>query len=389
MQEIQKEQSLSDKNVKFEAACLNEPGSGRLMSLDALRGFDMLWIVGGDQLVRNADKYFDWPPLQWLAGQMYHPSWEGFSAYDLIFPLFLFIVGVTIPFSLQSKLENGVPKWKIYLRISRRLLLLLLLGVVYNGGLKLTGFESTRFGSVLGFIGIGYFFAALIVMNFRIKGQVLWFIGILLGYWAVVEWIPVPNYGAGVITPEGSLATYIDQLMMPGRFHFKIYDPQGILPCISGICTALAGALTGSFLQKRDISKLAKAVGLLIAGIFCIILGRFWNNYFPIIKNLWSGSFVILTTGWSLLLLTLFYLIIDVMGFKKLAFVFVVVGMNPITIYLAHKMINFTYTSNFLFGGLIKQTSENLQPALFSVVFLFVEWLFLYVLYRKKIFLKI
>ncbi len=368
---------------------IRQKSSSRLLSLDALRGFDMLWIVGLDQLVRNSAKTYQWPPLQWLAGQMTHPAWKGFTLYDLIFPLFLFIVGVAIPFSLNSQRKRAVSTPKIYLRITIRLFLLLLLGVIYNGGLSFSGYENTRFGSVLGFIGVGYFFAAIIVMNCSIRAQIAWFLGILLGYWAAVYWIPVPNVGAGVITPEGSLATYIDQMLMPGRLHSGPYDPQGILPCISGVSTALAGAITGYWLRRENTGKWIKALGLLIGGLVCVGIGVLWGQCFPIIKNLWSGSFVLLTAGLSLLLLTLFYTVIDCIGLKKWAIIFIVVGVNPITIYMANRIIHFGHTANFMFSGLIQKVPQQHHSTLYWVSVLLAEWLFLYFLYRKKIFFKV
>ena len=361
----------------------------RIVSLDALRGFDMLWIVGGSGLAVSAAKYFEWPWLKWFAGQFHHPSWEGFTCYDQIFPMFLFIVGVAIPFSIGSMRKKELSKFKIYFRISRRFVLLLLLGVIYNGGLQLSGYENTRFGSVLRFIGVGYFFAALIVMNCRIKSQVIWFIGILLGYWAAVEWIPVPGIGAGVITPQGSLATYIDQVWMPGRFHAGLYDPQGILPCISSVSTALAGAITGYWLKHPDRNKWLKAAGLLVGGIACVLIGILWSQCFPIIKNLWTGSFVMLTAGISLLLLSFFYFIMDVLGWKKWAIFFIVIGVNPITIYLGQRIINFHQSKNFLFGGLINLFDPSLHNLLNNIFFIVTWWLVLLYFYRKKIFLKI
>lgn len=360
----------------------------RLISLDALRGFDMIWIVGVDQLVRVSVKYFDCPPLKWLSGQMHHPAWEGFKIHDLHFPLFLFIAGITIALSLPAKMASGTPRWKIYVRIARRLVALFALGVIYNGGLNMAGLENTRIASVLGLIGIGYFFAALIVLNFGIKGQVMWFVGILLGYWAAMELIPVPGFGAGILTPEGSLATYIDQSLLPGRV-LRQYDPEGIMPCISGVSMALAGAITGHWLKRQDKSEWIKALGLFIAAIVCLIFGKVWGIYFPIVKNMWSGSFVVYTAGWSLLLLSVFYVLIDVLNFKKWAFAFVVVGMNSITIYLAYRIINFGFTSKFLFGGVINFAEEPLRPVLSMIGVLFLEWMFLYFLYRKKIFLRV
>lgn len=360
----------------------------RLLSLDALRGFDMLWIIGLDQLIRMSAKVYNKPWLAWLAGQMHHPSWEGFKFYDLIFPLFLFIAGVTIPLSLPAKLDGRTALWKIYVRISRRLIALIALGIVYNGGLQLTGLEDTRIASVLGLIGIGYFFASLIVLNFGIKGQLAWFFGILLGCWMALEWIPVPGFGRGVLTPEGNLAAYLDQILLPGRI-LRQYDPEGIMPCISGISMAMAGAITGRWLKREDKTKRMKALGLFSGAVVCLVVGKIWGIYLPIVKNIWTGSFVVFAVGWSLFLLSIFYTIIDVLDFRKWAFICVVVGMNSITVYLACRMINFGFTSQFLFGGVADFTGEPIRPIIITAGTLFLEWLFLFFLYQKKIFLRV
>jgi predicted acyltransferase len=362
--------------------------------LDALRGFDLLWIMGLSAMFRDAAKQFpDVRWLQWMGGQMAHASWEGFTLEDLIFPLFLFISGVTIPFSLLAKLETGAPKWRLHLHTLRRMLLLVVLGIVYNGGLAFSGVAATRFASVLGFIGIGYFFAAVIAMNSKTRWQVVWLLAILLGYWAALEWIPVPGVGAGKITPKESLSSWLDQQYLPGRLHVQdCYDPQGILPCISGIATALAGVLTGQWLRKADRKAAMKTLGLFLAGAACLGLGQLWGLACPIIKNLWTSSFVLKTAGLSLLLLGLFYLVIDVWGFKKWAFAFVVIGMNSITIYMACRLIDFRYTAKYLFDGLIHLSPQNLELyklLMLDAATLALMWMFLFFLHRKKVFLRI
>lgn len=360
----------------------------RLLSLDALRGFDMFWIMGGDQLVHALAKTFDWPWLQGFSHQMHHPGWgHAFRAYDLIFPLFLFIAGVAIPFSIGSMISKGFPKWKIHLRIIRRFVLLIILGVIYNGGLRFSGYENTRFASVLGLIGVGYFFASMIVLHFKLRWQVILFFAILLGYWAALSWIPVPGYGAGVITAEGSFSSFVDQKLLPGDQ--GLYDPEGIMSCISGICVALGGAFTGQWLRKQSLSKWYKALGMLGAGIVCVLLALLWGKALMICKEFWSGSFVLLCIGCSLLLLSVFYTIIDCIGLKKWSLLFTVIGVNSITIYLAGHMIDFSHTSNILFQGLIKLTPEPSHLVLSCISVLAIKWLSLYLLYRKKIFLKL
>ena len=383
------EKNTVTANTETTAAPKNSPKAERLLSLDALRGFDMFWIVGGAPLVKVAAAYFEWPWRQTLVGQLKHPKWEGFTFYDLIFPLFLFIAGVAIPFSMDSMRKKGFADWKIYLKIAKRAVLLLILGAIHGGALQFRGYDETRFISVLGLIGIGYFFAALIAMKCRAKGQIVWCIGILLGCWAALALIPVPGHGAGAITPEGSVSSYIDQAWLPGRLHFGTFDPQGILPCITAISTALFGTITGCWLKDPNRKKTQKAIGMFLAGIVLILIGILWGHYLPIIKNIWTSSYTVLVAGISLVALSLFYFVIDVIGLKKWAFFFVVIGVNPITIYLGSKIINISYTSDFFFKGLIGLFDKPLQPLMERAFYILTWWLLLLFLYRKKIFLKV
>ena len=386
-EQIAQQQQL---NATTESADQATPAkSARLQSLDALRGFDMFWIIGGDSLVRHIAECVDRPWLNGLSDQMSHVAWEGFRFMDLVFPLFLFIAGTAIPFSLASYQKRGLTRKQIYFRISRRLVILVVLGVIYNGGLAFAGMEKTRFASVLGLIGIGYFFAFLIVMHFQKRGQLIFCGGILLAYWAALSWIPVPEFGAGQLTGEGSLASYIDRLFMPGRLYGGQYDPEGILQSLSGISLALIGAMAGQWLARQDRQKWTKALGLLIAGVVLVAAGLIWGQFYPVIKKLWTGSFILLAAGWSLLLLSVFYCVIDCIGLKKWAIVFTVIGMNPITIYLADRLIDFKHMNDFLFGGLINLAAEPYRLILYCVGLLLLKWLMLYFLYRKKVFLKI
>lgn len=388
------EQLIEPRTVNAEPQSTDSvyraPSPARLMSLDALRGFDMLWIIGGEELVRHAANSFNHPWLDRCSAQMQHVPWQGFHFYDLIFPLFLLIAGVTIPFSLASHRKRAIPNRRIYLYAARRLILLVLLGVVYNGGLALQGMEKTRFGSVLGLIGIACFFAFLIVMHFKVRGQLVFCAAILLGYWAALEWVPVPQFGAGQLTGEGSFTSWINRLLMPGQlYRGGPNDPEGIVQSLSAVSLALIGALAGQWLSRQDRTKWAKLLGLLIAGTALLAIGSLWGRYYPVIKKLWTGSFVVVASGWSMLLLSLFYLVIDCIGFKKWTILLTVIGMNSITIYMAAKVIDFGHTGSFLFGGLINLAAEPYRPLLSTAGVLLLEWLLLYGLYRKKVFLKI
>lgn len=368
------------------------PKAARLASLDALRGFDMFWIMSGEQIAHTLARTTGWPPLVWLSGQLHHTVWNGFTFYDMIFPLFLFIAGVSMPYSFDSKIKKaGVgSKKKIYLSMLRRMLTLVMLGMVVNGLLKWNGYENIRFASVLGRIGIAWFFAGLIYLNSSAKIQVAWFLGLLFGYWAAMMLIPVPGYGAGVLTMPGSLESYIDRLLLPGRLHDGIHDPEGILSTIPAICTALLGVFTGRFLKGDRFTPFKKV--LLLAGAGSVLLGLAlcWDPFFPINKRLWTSSFVLYTGGWSLLFLAVFYGIIDVAGFRKWAAPFTWIGMNAILIYLASEgLVHFGYTASALFGGLIRFTPMAWQPVWTAVSVTIVQLGLLYFLYRNKWFLKV
>ncbi len=364
----------------------------RLLSLDALRGFDMLWIAGGEYLIVSLAALTGWPFLQWAAVQMEHVEWQGFHFYDMIFPLFLFIAGVSMPFSIVKRKQRGESMQKIYLHLLRRLFLLILLGLIYNGLLRFD-FEKQRYASVLARIGLAWFFAAIIVLNTNIRGQIIWFAGILLAYWAMMKLIPVPGFGPGVLTPEGNLAAFIDQKFLPGRLCCYIYgDNEGILSTFPAISTALMGAITGYFLnlQSNKLNGLKKALIILAAGITSLIVAKLWSFSFPVIKNVWSSSFVLTAGGWSLILLSVFYLVIDVWGFKKWTFPFVVIGLNSITIYMLNSgIINFGEMGKYFFGGLASMFSEAGQAVILSIGAILCMWTVLYILYRNKIFLKV
>lgn len=374
----------------------------RLLSLDALRGFDMFWIMSGEGVIHALAKATGWPLFLWMSGQLHHTDWNGITFYDMIFPLFLFIAGVSMPYSMSNKISkygvaypNALPfstKKEIYRSMVRRTLILLFLGMVVNGLFKFNGYENTRFASVLGRIGLAWFFAGFIYLNFGLRGQMWWLGILLLGYWAAMELIPVPGYGAGVLTMNGSLESYIDRLLLPGRLHDKVHDPEGILSTIPAIGTAMLGIFTGQFLKYESVKwpMWKKGLWLFIAGLLLISLGMLWDRVFPINKRLWTSSFVLFVGGWSLVFLSVFYLIIDVAGYRKWAFPFVLIGVNSIIIYLASEgMIDFQHTANFLFGGLIHHLAQNWQTFWNAVAIVIVQLSLLYILYRNKIFLKI
>ncbi|MDD3787950.1 MAG: DUF5009 domain-containing protein [Petrimonas sp.] len=362
----------------------------RLKSLDALRGFDMFWIMGAEEVFILLGSLTGWPVLQWWANQMTHVEWHGFHAYDMIFPLFLFIAGVSFPFSARKRLAVEGGKQALYRHIFKRGLILVLLGIVYNNGLSFD-FANMRYASVLSRIGLAWMFAALIFMNTKnAKIRFIWLWAILIFYWLLFVLFKAPDLGdPNHYSMKGNISSYIDRILLPGRFCcYEIGDNEGILPTIAAIGTGLLGMLTGEFLM-RYIKPMKKVLYLALTAVGLMVIGQIWNLTFPINKNLWSSSFVCWVGGLSMLLLAIFYLIIDVWKFQKWAFFFVVIGMNPITIYLANRIIGFSHASEFFFEGIGKLLPEAWAPFVHAVGIVAVGWVFLYILYKKKIFLKV
>jgi predicted acyltransferase len=370
-----------------DASTTHSPISGRIASIDALRGFDMLWITGGEEVIHSLCRLFPTPFMQGLSTQFEHVTWAGFRFYDLIFPLFLFIVGVVLPFSITRRLEAGANRAQIYGHLVRRLLLLFFLGLVVNGFLNFN-FHQLRIAGVLQRIAICYFLAALVMMNASVRGQAAVTGGLLVVYWLVMRFVPVPDIGAGVLTPAGNLSAFVDQHVLPRPFCCYLFgDNEGILSTIPAVSTCLLGALAGHWLRTTR-PPARKALGLALAGVASLFVGWTWGHWFPIIKNIWSSSFVLFAGGWSLLLLALFYWIIDVRGYRRWTFFFTVIGLNPITIYLIRSQFDFGTIANIFLHGFINYLGPY-KPLVFDLSVLAVGWLFLYFLYRQKIFLKV
>jgi predicted acyltransferase len=359
----------------------------RLQSLDALRGLDMLFLVGISSVIVALGKTCDNKAIQVLAGQMRHTQWQGFHLLDLVFPLFIFVGGTSIPFALSKRLEEEYSRRKLHMHIVRRSLLLFFLGLVQNGLLGLD-FSNMHYTGVLQRIAVAYLFAALIVLNTSVRKQAAIAGSLLVGYWLLMTLVPVPGHGAGVITPEGNLHTYLDQRFLPGKFYNgECFDEDGLLQQMSSIAVCLAGALAGHWLRSRQ-TPARKVYGLLTAGAAGIVVALAWNQCFPIIFRLWSSSYAMLTIGISSMLLGVFYWLIDVRGYRRWAFPFVVVGLNAITIYLAPLLIDFNKIVDFFVHGFISHLG-SFTVLFVAICILVAKWLFLYFLYRKKIFLKV
>ncbi|MGL4900704.1 MAG: transmembrane glucosamine N-acetyltransferase NagX [Shewanella sp.] len=367
----------------------------RLMSLDALRGFDMFWILGGEALFGALLLLTGWAGWQWADGQMHHSQWHGFHFYDLIFPLFIFLSGVAL--GLSPKRLDTLPfqqRLPLYRHGVKRLLLLLLLGVLYNHGWG-TGVpmepDNIRYASVLGRIGFAWFFAALLVWHTPLRTQIIVALGILIVYGAAQLWLPFPGGQAGVLLPSQSINAYVDAWLLPGvSYQGRTPDPEGVLSTIPAVVNALAGVFVGLFIVKPHRNgEWAKVGLLLLAGAVSLAAGWSLDGVLPVNKELWTSSFVLVTTGWSMILLGVFYALVDVLQWQRAAFFFVVIGTNAIIIYLASSLVQWQYLAQSLFGGVVRALPETAQPLAQVFGLLVVQWLVLYWLYRKKIFVRI
>ncbi|MEO8862021.1 MAG: DUF5009 domain-containing protein [Ginsengibacter sp.] len=363
--------------------------SRRLYSLDALRGFDMFWIMGAEDIFHSLAKTTGSPFWGTISNQFTHPDWNGFHFYDLIFPLFLFISGVATPYSVGRELEKGKSRQQVLLRVIKRSLILVILGIIYNNGLEIRPLADVRFGSVLGRIGLAYMFANIIYLYAKNVSQIIWFCALLIGYWLLLKFNAAPGFPKGDLTMEGNFASYLDRLILPGRLYLKIHDPEGLISTITAIGTGLLGIFAGKLLKNSALKQSTKILRLALAGIIFIILAQIWNLDFPINKNLWTSSFVLNVGGISLLLLALFYYIIDVLGHQKWAFFFKVIGMNSILIYMSGHFINWNYTTNGFFQWVGQLVGNPFGIVFMACLLVLVKWAFLYLMYKKKIFLRV
>lgn len=360
-----------------------EPPPPRLASLDALRGFDMLWITGGRTVVNALAAATGAPLVLALGRQLEHTPWNGFTAWDLVFPLFLFLSGVTIPFSQDRKLAAGTPRGLLARRIVRRALLLVVLGAIYNGLLTFD-LAHQRWASVLARIGLGWAGAATIALFTGWRGRALAAVAILLLYAALLGYWPVPD-GAGTWIQGHNVVDLFDQRFLPGRLHKGNHDPEGILSTIPAVATALLGTLAGARLRRVGRPRARTVLELACAGLVLLLCGWGWGRFQPINKNLWTSSFVLWTGGWSLLLLALFHGLVDVLGWRKAAFPLVVLGANPITLYLLDHFVAFDAVSAFL----LQHEPVLVDATVVALVAVGMRWLVLWALWRRRIFLRV
>ncbi|HLX59973.1 MAG TPA: heparan-alpha-glucosaminide N-acetyltransferase domain-containing protein [Planctomycetota bacterium] len=386
----------------------------RLLSLDALRGFDMFWIVGAEGIVAGLKKLGDNVPVKFVANQLEHKSWQGFHFEDLIFPLFVFLAGVSMVFSLGKSLEQK-GRARTIAKLFLRATLLFLVGIFYYGALK-NQWPNIRLLGVLQRIALSYFFAGLIFCCFGLRGRIVACAAILLGYWALMSFVPIP-VDEGIVAkhrgapPESAiaerfdentnLANYIDRHFLPGRrwdgkapesqkdFATGDHDPEGILSTLPAIATCLLGVFAGMLLKSQTQTPLRKAGILLGAGALSIGAAYLWDLQFPIVKKIWTSSYVLLAGGWSLILLSVFYAVIDVWKLKKWSMPFVWIGANALAIYLSEQFFKYDEAARRFVGGDIAKKLGNWAELVQALATMGVLLLVANFFYRKKVFIRL
>jgi predicted acyltransferase len=396
----------------------------RLTSLDALRGFDMFWILGADSLAYALHEMSDNPATKFFAEQLDHAEWAGFRFYDLIFPLFVFIMGVSTVFSLE-KIIAQEGRGAAVKRVLKRGVLLFIVALIYSGGFT-NPWPDMRLMGVLNRIALCYTFGGLLFIFCNVRVLATTAAALLLGYWALLAQVPFPDVrpvpgGEAVITKEAgfkknsdlnlasttmihgsyiqgvNLANYLDQKYLPGRKYDGTYDPEGILSTLPALVTGLLGIFTGLFLRLKNLPDMKKVVWLFSAGAASAALGWLWNLEMPVIKKIWTSSYVLVAGGYSAMLLAVFYYIVDVKKWQTWCQPFIWIGMNPITLYLTSNFLGglgFEKLARRLTGGPVKNFFDThiaagcgeLVSSLVGVL-LFI-W-FARFLYQRKIFLRL
>ena len=349
--------SLSDQPIKPQA---------RLVSLDALRGFTMFWIVGADYLAAAFRGLDGGAVSKFLGYQLGHADWAGFTFYDLIFPLFLFMVGAAVPLSLDRIVEREGRAGALR-RILKRGVLLYVLGVLYYGGLA-HGWDQVRWVGVLQRLAIAYVAASLLHLYCRPRTIAVVTGALLLGYWVLLTFVPVPGGVAGDYTRGHNLANWVDAHWLPGKVWYGDYDPEGLLSTLPAIASGLFGLFAGRWLKNPAVEPGAKVRQLIFAGSLCLVLGYAWGFQFPLIKRIWTSSYALVGGGWSLLLLALFYQLIDRRGVGRWATPFVWIGSNALLIYLVSHLVDFRAVSAFFVGGPVAAALDGIWTGLAGLV---------------------
>ena len=370
----------------------------RIVSVDALRGFSIFWIIGGDGAVLALDRMLKDKGQPWssisgfLAKQMTHVPWEGFSFYDFVFPLFLFVTGISIVLALPRLVEDE-GKARAHLRVLRRALVLYGLGLIFYGGIS-QHWSDVRFVGILQRIAVCYLFASILFLNLDWRGLIVALVAMLGGYWALMTFVPVPGIGAGSFAPDANLANWIDANYLPGRLWDKTRDPEGLLSTLPAIGTCLLGVLAGLLLKDERLTPSKRSLWLIIAGVALVAAGYLWGLQFPIVKSIWTSSFVLVAGGYSAILLGATYQVADVWGWKTWTTIFVWIGVNAITLYFINGVVGFQpFARRFVGGDVAAWLNQTFTPGTGLFVTHVVGLAFAVALagflYRRKIFIRV
>jgi predicted acyltransferase len=369
-----------------------QTAAGRMASLDVFRGL----TIAGMILVNN--------PGSWEAiySPLEHAAWHGWTPTDLVFPFFLFIVGVSITLALNRRAEGGGPKRAIYLKIIRRSLIIFALGL-FLAGFPRYDLSTLRIPGVLQRIAVCYLIASVIFLNTKWRTQAVVAVSLLLLYWVVMILIPAPGFDAGDLSMEGNLAAYVDRTLF-GRHTWKpLYDPEGILSTLPAIATTLAGVLTGHWLRLRR-SELEKVSGMFVAGASLVVAGWAWGFWFPINKALWTSSYVLLTAGLALQLLAVCFWLIHIKGMRRWTKPFLIFGTNALAVYFLSELFSritslVTFTradgstvdlQTFVYENLLASWASPKSASLMFAICIVLLWLLMAaLLYSKRIFIKV
>jgi len=370
---------------------------GRVASVDAVRGLAMFFIIAGDYLAwalydLSAERQgIPSGVIGFFSEQMMHVDWEGFRFYDFLFPLFVFVTGVSIVLSLPGLVDRE-GKLAAHQRVLRRSLLLFVLGLIYNGGVS-TLWSDIRLLGVLQRIALCYLFASLLFLNFDVRGLIIACISLLIGYWALMTFVSVPGIGAGMFTEEANLAAWIDAHYLPGKVYYGGYDPEGLLSTLPAIATCLLGVIAGLLLKSTRMQPLQKALWLVGMGAILVLAGHLWGLQFPVVKKIWTSSFVLVAGGYSALFLGVLFLVIDIWGRKAWATMFLWFGANAIALYMINNVADFKGLARRLVGGdvtvfLDTQLTKGTGSLVTVAVGLVLTTALARYLYHRKIFLR-
>ncbi len=374
-------QPLSKTETERRAKTELPAASGRLVSLDALRGFDMFLIAGSYGAALKAIGPVQ--PAQFLATQLEHVKWEGFRLYDFIFPLFLFIIGVSLVFSLDKTIA-GEGKAAAVKRIIRRGIILFLMGVFYDGGVS-RWHQSNVLCGVLQRLALGYLFTGLLYCGLKLRGLVATFVVVLAGYWALWTFVPVPGTGQ-VSFEEGKNWTHYIDLKMPP---YHRIDNEGYLSTFPAIGTCLLGVFAALVLKNAAVTPEKKVLWLVAGGAAMTIAGYLWALQFPIIKRAWTPTYVLVAGGYSCILMGSFYLVIDVWKYQRWAAPFVWIGANAITFYLGESIVPMRRMAERFVGGDIAHAAGRYGDLLVVLVAAGLSIAVMRFLYNRKIFLRV